>query len=73
MAADALTPEFGKASVALEDAYGTVACENDLHKPATLSADPESSLNCEGTIIVATVWLATYILMAINYYAGVFD
>ena len=74
MVAHALTPKFAKRDWAPPECAGSVVTgENDWHKFATPKAHPESLPNYEGTIIVATVWLAAYLLMAFSYYTGVFD
>jgi hypothetical protein len=76
MAADALTPkievvELEKTSVP-DVADGIVSDEADWSEFTTPRAFAESLPSYEGTIIVATVWLVAYLLMAFCYYTGTF-
>jgi hypothetical protein len=78
MTADALTPkievvELEKTSAPADDvADGVASDEADWSEFTTPRAFAESLPSYEGTIIVATVWLVTYLLMAFCYYTGTF-
>jgi hypothetical protein len=73
MAARALTQELGRWTAPPEDAAGVVTAGNSGQRLAAHGDHPDCLSHSDGTTIVATVWLAAYLLMAISYYVSAFD